>query len=102
MTDYNTKPTVLKFYLVEGSSLITVGLDILQYANTDNTQHKLLSRSHTDQPKRMFSTYIAKDHGHYHRARLFLLPQYNLSSCSLLGINLNAKEAHIVVKKNIG
>lgn len=93
--DYNNKPIVLIFDSIEGSLPVIVGLDILQYAKIDNTQHKLSCRCSTDTSERTFSTYIAKDHGHDHRARMFLLPRYNISSSSILGTTLHSEEAHI-------
>lgn len=59
--DKNGKPIVLKFDLVERSSPMIIGLDILQYANIDNTQGNLSFKRPTDISERSFSTFIAMD-----------------------------------------
>lgn len=92
------KPNVLKFDLIEGSSPITIGLDVLQYASMHKIQHRLSSKRSSDKPERIFLTYIAAYHTHNIRARLLLLPHYKLFTRSLLGMALNGIEAHVTKK----
>lgn len=93
------RQTVSKLDLIEGSSLSSTSVDLLQHPQINNNEHWLSFKRPTDKSERQFSTYIVKDAVNNICARLLLLSYYNITSNSLPRPTLDGRESH-VAKKN--
>lgn len=99
--DVNGLPTTMPFDLIQGSSPLIVGMDIVKYANAKNIESKAFiefKRPTGNQARKLF-TYIQPDGNNDDRLWLEIIPQKGSSVTSLMA-NIRKKPELNVVKKS--
>lgn len=98
VTDRHNKLTTIKFDIIGDSSPLIVDLNLLQFANIDNTKKELSFWLLTNNSERTLATYIAPVQQNNRRARLLVLPHYRSTVIGLIGMYVYGQESHIVKK----
>ena len=105
--DRNNKPTSFLFDLVEGSSPLIIGLDVLKYSNILNLLPDpcVIIRRQIDSFPRVFDTYIAPDpicDSQDMRLRIAITIQPNASVSSLMSnLQLRSRRSPLLFSKQI-